>query len=263
MTRSGHSNGPMLRLLLAALLCFPTLMALPASAESERRDLDNLDPFFKQSVLRGWRYFHTSFADDGVACVHCHRDHSDIASWAVTYPKVQIFDQAPYRVKTLRTVIIEAMVRHTDLGPVECGEMAEDLQAYITWWADGQALTPGISSKGATPEEDLAEFEKAVNRGRSLFIREKPVSCAYCHTVEEHDDDYRRPLKDVFPRFPLSGGEGERAVSFDLYLLDHYKRHGVVMSPRSITDIAAYLAHLSSGRPLKPGDGLTGEEATP
>ncbi len=250
---------------MSAVLCLLALFAAPATAGNvyERRELGTLDPFFLQSVLRGWRYFHTSFAEDGAACVHCHRDHSDLASWAVTYPKVQVFDQTPYRVKTLRTVIIEAMVRHTDLGPVECGEMAEDLQAYIAWWGDGQHLAPGTSSKSTPPGEDLVEFEKAVNRGRSLFVREKPVSCSYCHTAEEPDDEYRTPLKGVFPGFPRSGGEGERAISFDLYLLDHYRRHGVVMSPRSITDIAAYLAHLSRGEPLRPGGGQAGEETIP
>ena len=246
-----------------AALCLLVLITFPSltSAQEGRRELETLDPSFQKSVLRGWRYFNTSFADDGVACVHCHRDHSDIVSWAGSYPKVQIFDQTPYRVKTLRMVIIEAMDKHTDLGPIECGEMAEDLQAYIAWWGDGEPLAPGISVKGMPPEEDLAELGEAVSRGRTLFSREKPVSCIYCHTADVPDDDYRRPLRDVFLGFPRSGGEGERAVSFDAYLLAHYRRQGVVMSAKHITDIAAYFADLSRGKLQRPGIQQPGEEA--
>ncbi len=265
MTRFGHRPGPILLLPLLAALCLLVLITLPSlgGAQEGRRELQTLDPSFQKSVLRGWRYFNTSFADDGVACVHCHRDHSDIVSWAGSYPKVQIFDQTPYRVKTLRMVIIEAMDRHTDLGPIECGEMAEDIQAYIAWWGDGQPLAPGISAKGMPPEEDLAEFGEAVNRGRSLFNREKPVSCVYCHTADEPDDDYRRPLRDVFLGFPRSVGAGERAVSLDLYVLAHYRRQGVVMSAKHITDIAAYLADLSRGKFQKPGARQSGGETIP
>jgi mono/diheme cytochrome c family protein len=157
-------------------------------------------------------------------------------------------------------VIIEAMDRHTDLGPIECGEMAEDIQAYIAWWGDGQLLEPGISVKGMPPEEDLAEFGEAVSRGRTLFNREKPVSCVYCHTADEPDNNYRRPLRDVFLGFPRSGGAGERAVSLDAYLLAHYRRQGVVMSAKHITDIAAYLAYLSRGKLQRPGIQQSGEE---
>ena len=249
---------------LTTAVCFFAIFALsgPGRSDSVRRELNTLDSSFQKSVLRGWRYFNTSFADDGVACVHCHRDHSDIVFWAGSYPKVQIFDQTPYRVKTLRMVIIEAMDRHTDLGPIECGEMAEDLQAYIAWWGDGEPLAPGISIKGTTPEEDLTEFGEAVSRGRSLFNREKPISCVYCHTAEEPDDDYRRPLRDVFLGFPRSGGEGERAVSLDAYLLAHYRKQGVVMSTKHITDITVYLADLSRGKLQRPGIQQPGEEAS-
>jgi len=242
-------------LLTTAALCLLVLITVPGlvGAQGNRRGLETLNPSFQKSVLRGWRYFHTSFADDGVACVHCHRDHSDIVSWAGSYPKVQIFDGTPYRVKTLRMVILEAMDTHTDLGPIECGEMAEDLQAYIAWWGDGEPLAPGISVKGTPPEENLAEFGEAVSRGRSLFTRKEPLSCAYCHTAEEKDDIYRRSLKGVFLGFPRSSGEGERAVSLDTYLLAHNRRQSVVMSVKSLTDIAAYLADLSRGSSLRPG----------
>lgn len=242
-------------LLTIAALCLLVLITVPGlvGAQGNRRGLETLNPSFQKSVLRGWRYFHTSFADDGVACVHCHRDHSDIVSWAGSYPKVQIFDQTPYQVKTLRMVTIEAMTRHTDLGPIECGEMAEDIQAYIAWWGDGQPVTPGISTRGQTPKEDLAEFRETVNRGRTLFNREKPISCSFCHTADEQGGTYRRSLKGVFLGFPRSSGEGERAVSLDTYLLAHNRRQGVVMSVKSITDIAAYLADLSRGSSLRPG----------
>ena len=249
---------------IAALLLI-LLFPAPGLCEPQegQRELETLEPSFKESVLRGWRYFNTSFADDGIACVHCHPDHSDITSWAGSYPKVQIFDGTPYRVKTLRIVTIEAMTRHTDLGPIQCREMAEDIQAYIAWWGDGQPLIPGISTKGQTPEEDLFEFREAVRRGRTLFNREKPTSCVYCHTAEKQSDQYRRPLKDVLLQYPRPGGAGERAVSLDTYLLAHYKRQGVVMSARSITDIAAYLAELSRGELQRPGGLLSGGGTIP
>jgi len=244
-----------LYILLATALSFLTILIAPGIGRSEniRRELGALDPSFRESVLRGWRYFQTSFADDSVACVNCHRDHSDLVSWSGSYPKVQIFDQSPYQVKTLRMVIKEAMARHTDLGPIESGEMAQDIEAYIAWWGDGQPLSPGLSHERMPPEEDLTELGKAVNRGRALFNREKPVSCSYCHTVEESEVSYRKPLLDILLGFPHAGSTGERAVSVDTYLLNHYKRQGVVMSARSITDIAAYLAELSRGKLLKPG----------
>ena len=255
MTRYCHSPGPIARLLLIAALCLLVLIAVPglAVAEDGRRGLETLEPSFQKSVLRGWRYFHISFADDGVACVHCHPDHSDIIPWAGGYPKVQIFDGTPYRVKTLRMVIIEAMEKHTDLGPTERGDMAEDLQSYIAWWGDGLPLSPGTSAKGEPPEEDLAELGKAVNRGRSLFNREKPISCAYCHTAEDQNDNYRKPLKDVLLLFPRSGSTGGRTLSLDTYLLAHYRSQGVVMSRKDIPDITAFLAFLSQGKALRPG----------
>ncbi len=265
MTRSCHRYGPIFRLLLIAALCsFVVITTFTlAGAQDFRRELETLDPTFQESVLRGWRYFNASFADDGVACVHCHRDHSDLVSWAGSYPKVQIFDQTPYRVKTLRMVILEAMDRHTDLGPIECGEMAEDLQAYIAWWGDGQPLAPGHSADSVPPEEDLAALEEAVSRGRTLFHREKPTSCALCHTTEGPDDGYRKPLASVSLGFPRAGSTGERAVSLDSHLLAHYKRQGVIMSARSITDIAAYLAELSRGEIMRPGAPQTGAEIDP
>ena len=245
----------------AIAVCLFIILTLtwPGHSDPVRRELEDLDPSFRESVLRGWRYFQTSFAADGVACVHCHRDHSDLITWPGSYPKVQIFDGTPYGVKTLRTVIIEALARHTDLGPVECSDMAEDLQAYIAWWGDGQPLTPGISKRSIPPDEDLEELMMAVRRGMLLFNREKPVSCVRCHTIGKEDDGYRSSLKGTFTGFPRSGDEGERALSFDLYLLDHYRRNGIVMSPKSITDIASYLAHLSREEHLKPGS-LNGVE---
>lgn len=265
MTRYCHSLGPIARLLLIISLCLLVLIAVPelAVAEGGRRGLETLEPSFQKSVLRGWRYFHISFADDGVACVHCHPDHSDIIPWAGSYPKVQIFDGTPYRVKTLRMVIIEAMVTHTDLGPTERGEMAEDLQSYIAWWGDGQPLAPGHSAKGMPPEEDLAELKVAISRGRSLFNREKPISCAYCHTAEEPDDNYRRPLKDVLLGFPRPGSTGGRALSLDTYLLAHYRSQGVVMSRKDIPDIVAFLAYLSRGKARRPGTSNVDEGTLP
>ena len=265
MKRSETIYGFTPHFLSVCALCLLAVLAQaePGRSDSTRREIENLDPSFRESVLRGWRYFNTSFADDGVACVHCHRDHSDMVFWSGSYPKVQLFDGSPYDVKTLRTVIMEAMARHTDLGPVESGEMAEDLEAYIAWWGDGQPLAPGISHKGMPPEEDLGELGESISRGRALFNREKPTSCSYCHTAKEQDDDYRKPLKDVLLGFPRSVSVSGRTVSLDTYLLAHFKKQGVVMSPKSITDIAAYFSDLSRGKLLRPGVRQTGEETIP
>jgi cytochrome c len=169
---------------------------------------------------------------------------------------VQFFDQTPYRVKTLRIVIIEALSRHTDLPPVESREMADDLQAYIAWWGDGQPLHPGISPEGRPPEEDLVELEIAITRGRSIFHRETPLSCIYCHSIDSKGDSNHPSIKDVFLWFPRYSFQEQRVVSFDTYLLEHCQKYNLVMSTEELVDIAAYLADLSSGNFLRPGSSL-------
>lgn len=265
MERSEVFRGLISPLFFAVAVCLFTNFTTPGTSRSDsvRRELEDMDPSFRESALRGWRYFQTSFAEDGIACVHCHRDHTDMVTWAGSYPKVQIFDGTPYKVKTLRTVILEAMDRHTDLEPAEYSGITEDLQAYIAWWGDGQPLTPGITHKGMPPEEDIAELEKTVDRGRLLFHREKPVSCSYCHALQKTEDSYLRPIKDILLKYPKPGSSGERAVSLDRYLLSHYRRQGVFMSPRQITEISAYLADLSRGKVLRPGGKSSQEEEIP
>ena len=165
------------------LLVAGLIQPVEASSDEMRRSVDSLYPVFRESVLKGWKIFQTSYAHDGVACVHCHRDHQDMIPWAGAYPKVQLFDGMPYGVKTLRMVILEALSRHSDVGQVQAANMAEDLAAYISWWGDGQLIIPGISEAVPPPVEDLVELQNAVTRGMGLFNREKPLSCAYCHTA--------------------------------------------------------------------------------
>jgi hypothetical protein len=159
------------------------IQPVEASSDGMRRSVDSLHPVFRESVLKGWRHFQTSYAHDGAACVHCHRDHQDMIPWAGAYPKVQLFDGMPYGVKTLQMVILEALSRHSDVDQVQAANMAEDLAAYISWWGDGQSIIPGISEAVPPPVEDLVELQNAVTRGRGLFNREKPLSCTHCHTT--------------------------------------------------------------------------------
>jgi hypothetical protein len=174
----------LLSLLVACfLLLAGSLVSVHAVRDETRRALTLLPGPYRESALKGWKIFQTSYAHDGVACVHCHRDHQDMIPWAGAYPKVQLFDGMPYGVKTLRMVILEALSRHSDVGQVQAANMAEDLAAYISWWGDGQLIIPGISEAVPPPVEDLVELQNAVTRGRGLFNREKPLSCAYCHTT--------------------------------------------------------------------------------
>ena len=234
---------------------FLLLAALPGIVHSDnnRRDLEHLDPPFRESVLRGWNYFHNSYAEDGVACVHCHTEHSDIVPWAGAYPKVQIFDGTTYEVKTLHMVVTEALERHTDLSPMMAGRMVDDLISYIYWWGDGEPLTPGISEKTRPPEEDLEQLTSAANRGRNLFQQGEPNSCSHCHTIGKGKDLSRITLNDVFLGFPKPGPGGKQMMSLHTYLSVHIKQQGVTMNAEVIPDIAAYLADLSRGQILRPG----------
>src|SRR5512139_916368 len=147
---------------------------------SQQRPLDELDHHYRQSVLRGWRSFQTSFARDGVACVNCHTDHRDMRTWLGAYPKVEVFDGTPYEVKGLRQVVLEALEKHTDLLPGERLSLVEDLVAFISWWGDGEAVSPGHSRILPPATEDLTLLQSSVVRGSRLFHRQGPGSCAEC-----------------------------------------------------------------------------------
>lgn len=118
-----------------------------------RRPLPSLEGQYREAVLEGWRLFQTSQAEDGVACVDCHLDHADLTGWARAYPKVQTFDGTPHRVKTLHRVVVEAMVKHTDLPPpghAEAGRTHHRLSGLVERRAAG--------TTGHEPENSLASL---------------------------------------------------------------------------------------------------------
>ena len=189
-----------------AILMLVLISTLPKPTwgeEFRRRPLHKLEINYQKSVLKGWRFFQTSYAEDGVACVTCHRSHGDIVPWAGAYPMTQVFDGSPYAVKTLRQIILEALDRHTDLPDSSQSAMADDIAAYITWWGDGQPIVPGRSEETPIPLEDMLELKRVVEEGRILFTRIKPQPCFQCHTV---DDKLPKPgkinLRGAFEQFP-------------------------------------------------------------
>jgi hypothetical protein len=252
------------KLIWITLVIIPAFLsqaaAVPAFSDGMRRELNELTPDYRESVLRGWRYFQTSYAKDEVACVHCHRDHEDMVPWARAYPKVQVFDGTPYKVKTLKMIVLEALEKHSDLGTNTRYSLADDLVAYIGWWGDGQFIHPGISEQLAPPAEDLIELQRAVARGRSLFNRRDPISCSRCHIADRintaTDKDRSRSFLAVdasFSTFPRSGTSEEGTVSLHTFLLNHSLNMDVKMDADALPDLAAFLAHLSRGRILRPG----------
>jgi len=218
------------------------------------RELIELEAHYKDSVMRGWRYFQTSFADDGMACVNCHLSHEQMAGWAGAYPKVQLFDGSPYAVKSLHRVVQEALKRHTDLSEAECEKKADDLVSYISWWGDGQEVTPGLSRDQAPAYDDQRELDQSVERGRALFMRTDPPSCSRCHiSGSGNAADGKSTLKNSFLRFPRYVKKSEKVLSMHSFLLRHPTDKDLVMDEDEVTDIQAHLAGLASGRILKPG----------
>ena len=168
---------------LAMVLLLPSsLVGAAGGPNTGQHVLNQLEPHYRASVLRGWRNFQTSYARDKMACVNCHRSYEDMASWAGAYPKVQVFDGTPYAVKSLSDVVFEVLDRHTDLSESSCMKMVDDLVAFISWWADGQPIAPGLSGHGLPASQDSAKLEEAVSRGRTLFKRRNPPSCTRCHS---------------------------------------------------------------------------------
>jgi len=242
-------------LVLAGLLLLPSFSFGGDSAQiGGRRDLIDLEQHYRESVLKGWRYFQTSFARDGMACVNCHLSHEQMAGWAGAYPKVQVFDGAPYAVSSLRDVVLEALGRHTDLSEAECMKRADDLVAFITWWGDGQEVTPGLSRVQAPAPDDQHELENSVRRGRALFLRNDPLSCSQCHIPEPGGTKTEKlSLGHAVTGFPRYDDKAGRVLSFKSFLLWHSMDNNLQMDPEQVTDIQAYLASLASGNVLKPG----------
>lgn len=221
------------------------------------RPVTDLEPYYRASVLRGWRAFQTSFARDGVACVHCHPQHKSLRSWAKAYPKVEIFDGTPYRVKGLRSVVLETLEKHTDLLSDEQLAIAEDLVAYIAWWGDGQLMTPGYSRIFPPAAEDLIKLRFSVERGSRLFHQETFGPCTRCHDVgKQRSAPNKIPLDTAATTFPRYINPPGRVMSLEAFLSWHLMsqgKGGYDPCGSTITDLSAYLAGLAKGKQLHPG----------
>lgn len=222
-----------------------------------KRSLAELEVHYQMSVLRGWKSFQTSFALDGLACVHCHPHHEQLSSWASAYPKVEVFDGTPYQVKVLRQVVTEAFEKHTDLASNERLTLIEDLVAYIAWWGDGESIVPGHSRPYLPPEEDLAQLRSSVKRGEEIFHQQVPGSCAECHiTSEENQTVHKLSLSNVAVTFPHYVQSMGRVISLESFIASHLEAHGIegyAPESRMVTDLAAYLMSLAQGKRLHPG----------
>ena len=225
-----------------------------------RRELTELDPPFRESVLRGWRSFQTSFARDGVACVHCHENHERMRLWACAYPKVEVFDGTPYEVKTLRLVVLEALAGHTDLQAGARADLADDLTAFIAWWGDGQHLKPAFSRETPPASMDLELLEAAVNRGRALFFAEGDhggAVCSGCHSPEAPAPaPGKSSLDQVARRFPAYDASTGRPMTLAIFLRRHAAARGGRITDGQATDAAAYLTSLAAGKTFRPGGAL-------
>ncbi len=224
------------------------------------RLVSDLNPHLQMSVIRGWRIFQTSYARDGIACVHCHLSHDAIKRWAAAYPKVEVFDGTPYQVKGLRQVVFEAMGKHTDLEREQRLAMVEDLVAYIAWWGDGQPITPGYSRTYPPPAGDLAELGAAVKRGGGLFQMDKSGPCAQCHVPSEiNPTPDKVSLAAVATNFPRFVNDADQVMCLESFLAWHLGNHvNKEFAPQDaiITDLSAYLVHLAKGKKLHPGGSI-------
>jgi cytochrome c553 len=255
-------------LVLAAELLFAVFSFLPVVAADKQtvstdpRLLSDLEPHYRESVSRGWRFFQTSFAQDGVACVHCHPRYDAMRLWAGAYPKVQVFDGTPYQVKGLREVVVEALEKHTDLLPYQRLELVEDLVAYIAWWADGIPIAPGHSRAFPPPEEDLAILQSSVDRGRRFISKDTFGFCRKCHSTEEEMKNKKIPLGQAASTFPRFIDPPGRVMPLESYLSWHIAEHGngrKLPEESDVTDLAAYLASLAEGIRLHPGGWSRGQ----
>lgn len=215
------------------------------------RPLSDLEPHFRRAVLRGWRIFQTSHARDGVACVHCHPDHDQIRRWAGAYPKVEVFDGTPYRVKSLAEVAGEAWSKHADQPS---NHRIDDLTAYIAWWGDGRRISPGLSRRLPPPDRDLSLLEAAAADGRRHFQRNH---CSRCHRSK---DPVRKPalkaLDTAAAGFPRFVPRADRVLDLESYLRFHLterEAEDVSRSDRFVVELSAYLHSLAAGSRYHPG----------
>lgn len=224
---------------------------------SPARSLSDLEAHYRASVIRGWRFFQTSFARDGMACVHCHLQPESKSTWARAYPKVEVFDGTPYRVKALRQVVLEALEKHTDLTKDQRAGLAEDLVAYIAWRGEGQALRPGFSKRFPPPSVDLAELQAAMQRGASLFEDPALGPCAKCHSPGDKADSAEKiALGQAATTFPGYVVAARQVMSLETFLAWHLSEGNLgFYSPesREIADLAAYLAKQAEGKRVRAG----------
>lgn len=211
--------------------------------------LELLEPRYRESVFEGWRSFQTSFASDGVACIHCHPRHAEMEDWAPSYPKAAVFDGTPYRVKGLAEVVGEALAIHTDLPPNRRDLLVGDLVSFIAWWGSGTAIkaTPPRS----TPAGDMALLHAAEQRGRELF--ETALECTHCHAIRK-ESRKGSPLASAAARFPRHVTEAGMVLPLTGFLRWHLKTHGISLRDEvALTDLAAFLTRLSEGEIYWPG----------
>ena len=69
-------------MLLALWCAMPSYAGDARTTSLNQRPIVALEPHYRASVLRGWRSFQTSYAQDGLACVHCHLGHDSLRPWA-------------------------------------------------------------------------------------------------------------------------------------------------------------------------------------
>lgn len=215
------------------------------------RPLSDLEPHFREAVLRGWRIFQTSHARDGVACVHCHPDHDQIRRWAGAYPKVEVFDGTPYRVKSLAEVAGEAWSKHADQPS---NHRIDDLVAYISWWGDGRRISPGHSRRLPPPDRDLRRLEAAAADGRRHFQRNQ---CSRCHrTKDPVPKPALKALDTAAAGFPRFVPRADRVLDLESYLRFHLterEAEDVSKPDRFFVELSAYLHSRAAGSRYHPG----------
>jgi cytochrome c len=247
-------------ILIGAGILFLWLSFSAGSGEkplSPARSLSDLEPHYRASVIRGWRFFQTSFARDGMSCVDCHLQPDSKSTWARAYPKVEVFDGTPYRVKALRQVVLEALEKHTDLPEGRRAALAEDLVAYIAWRGEGQVLRPGFSKRFPPPSVDLAELQAASQRGASLFEDHAFGPCAKCHSPgDKADSEEKIALGQAAATFPGYVVAARQVMSLETFLAWHLAVHdlgGYSPESQKIADLAAYLARQAAGKRVRTG----------
>jgi len=233
-------------------LCFGVMAqggALSPQGKSPR-ELPDLEPNYRTSVLKGWKDFHTSFAKDGLACIDCHLSHQDMASWGPSYPQAHVFDGTEHAVKTLDQVVAEALARHTDLPGEARKSKIDDLVSFISWWGDGHMISPGHASSLPLPSQDLEMLETAVSRGWRVFNS----ACRSCHSPGSSAGmAVKRSFRlaaAFYPRYLASFG---KVLSLEAFLKNHLREVSIEANSEELVELAAYLRSLSAGNAYRPG----------